>query len=167
MNVSPIELTAGHYAESVMSILDAAGLDPAYLEIEVTERTLLDEAAMAELQRLKQQGVLISLDDFGTGYSSLSYLAQFPMDYLKIDQSFIRGLPDRKTDVTLVNSMISMSKELGIGVIAEGVETQAQLEYLKLKGCDIVQGYFHYAPMPPEEVDRQLANGASTVDKAG
>jgi len=163
MNVSPIELVATDYTETVMRILDDAGLDPAYLEIEVTERTLLDESAMAELGKLKQRGILISLDDFGTGYSSLSYLAQFPVDYLKIDQSFIRGLPDRKTDATLVNSMISMSKELGIGVIAEGVETPAQLDYLKQKGCDIVQGYIYYAPMHPDEIGRQLIKRPSST----
>lgn len=156
VNVSPVELVEGHYADMVFRALDKAGLEPTRLEIEVTERTLLNEVAMAELEKLKNRGVLISLDDFGTGYSSLSYLAQFPVDYLKIDQIFIRGLPDRKTDTTLVNSMISMSRELGIGVIAEGVETPAQLDYLRLKGCDIVQGYIHYPPLMPDEVERQL-----------
>ncbi|HYD33941.1 MAG TPA: EAL domain-containing protein [Methylophilaceae bacterium] len=156
INVSPIELIEGHYTEMVMRVLSEEGLAPDYLEVEVTERTLLDNTAMAELAKLKQHGVLISLDDFGTGYSSLSYLAQFHVDYLKIDQIFIRGLTHRKTDVTLVNSMISMSKELGIGVIAEGVETQEQLDYLRMKGCDIVQGYLHYPPMHPDEVEARL-----------
>lgn len=158
LNVSPIELIEGHYADMVFRVLEKSQLEPADLEIEVTERTLLNEMAMAELEKLKSRSVKISLDDFGTGYSSLSYLAQFPVDYLKIDQTFIRGLPHSKTDVTLVNSMISMSRELGIGVIAEGVETQAQLDYLQMKGCDIVQGYIHYPPLKPSEIERQLIN---------
>ncbi|HEU4708737.1 MAG TPA: EAL domain-containing protein [Methylophilaceae bacterium] len=156
VNVSPVELVEGHYAEMVTRVLENTGLQPPYLEIEVTERTLLDRTAMAELEKLKRIGVLVSLDDFGTGYSSLSYLAQFPVDYLKIDQIFIRGLPDSKTDTTLVNSMISMSKELEIGVIAEGVESEVQLDYLRNKGCDLVQGYIHYPPLRPQAVEEQL-----------
>ena len=109
------------------------------------------------LHGLKATGVSLSVDDFGTGYSSLSYLKQFPVDSLKVDQSFVRGLPEDKDDASLVKAIIAMASSLGLGVVAEGVETEAQREFLLKLGCAYMQGYRFDPPLPAEEILRKFA----------
>ena len=125
------------------------GIPPQALELEITESVLLDDHdhVAEELNSLRAAGVTLSLDDFGTGYSSLSYLKRFRFDVLKIDRSFVAGLPDNAEDVSLVNAILAMAKGLGLDVVAEGVERQEQITYLANQGCSLAQGYFLAHPM--------------------
>ncbi len=142
----------------VERILQRHRLDPAFLELEITESVIMHKAdsvisMMTNFQRL---GVTLSLDDFGTGYSSLSYLKRFPIDTLKIDQSFVRGLPGDANDTAITKAIISLARNLNLGVIAEGVETAEQLEFLRAAGCDEIQGYYYSRPLPEEDFVRFL-----------
>jgi EAL domain-containing protein (putative c-di-GMP-specific phosphodiesterase class I) len=131
-------------------VLAETGLDPARLELEVTEGLLIKDAdkAIAILERLKALGVQISMDDFGTGYSSLSYFRMFPFDKVKIDQSFIRDMIGNAQARAIIRSVIGLGQGLGMPVVAEGVETAEQLEALRAEGCDQVQGYWISRPGP-------------------
>ncbi len=144
--------------EQVARILRDSGLPTQLLEMEITESLLLREEAnvLAKLEQLHQLGVRIAIDDFGTGYSALSYLKQFPIDVLKIDQSFIRDVVDDPGDAVLVNTIIAMARGLGMQVIAEGVETEGQLNFLKGAGCELVQGYYFSKPLPAGEFSTML-----------
>ncbi|HEX8624315.1 MAG TPA: EAL domain-containing protein [Allosphingosinicella sp.] len=150
VNLSPIQFTQGDLAAEVEAILAETGLDPARLELEVTEGLLIKDAgkAIAILERLKELGVQISMDDFGTGYSSLSYFRLFPFDKVKIDQSFIRDMIDNPQARAIIRSVIGLGQGLGMPVVAEGVETEEQLEALRAEGCDQVQGYWISRPGP-------------------
>jgi len=141
--------------------LAASRIDPRLLELELTESVLMKEAEMAAstLQNLKAFGVQISMDDFGTGYSSLAYLKRFPLDVLKIDRTFIRDVTSDADDATITVAMINLAHSLGLKVIAEGVETSAQLEFLKEHGCDEMQGYFFSLPLPLEGASQALIEG--------
>jgi EAL domain-containing protein (putative c-di-GMP-specific phosphodiesterase class I) len=127
-------------------------MDPTLLELEITEGVLMQnvDATMVALNRLKALGVRLAIDDFGTGYSSLSYLQRFPIDVLKIDQSFIRGLSRDSNDAALVSAIISLGKSLKLAVIAEGVETLEQLNFLKAHHCEEGQGYYFSKAVEPE-----------------
>lgn len=114
------------------------------------------QQSIAVLQELHGLGIMLSLDDFGTGYSSLSYLKRFPLQALKIDQSFVRDITIDPNDAAITEAIISLSHSLNLSVIAEGVETQAQLDYLKAKGCDEMQGYFFSKPLPSDAVTKLL-----------
>lgn len=133
--------------ELVERVLAKTKLPPAALELEITETAILDESALNTIQRLNDLGLSLAVDDFGTGYSGLSYLKRFSIDKLKIDQSFIRDIPSNNDSMTIVSAIIAMSKELGINVLAEGVETEDQLAFLKSKGCDYIQGYYFSKPL--------------------
>ncbi|WP_268625429.1 EAL domain-containing protein, partial [Escherichia coli] len=124
-------------------ILYETGIPPACLELELTESILMSDVAeaMQILSGLKRLGLAIAVDDFGTGYSSLNYLKQFPIDVLKIDRSFVDGLPHGEQDAQIARAIIAMAHSLNLMVIAEGVESQAQLDFLREHGCDEVQGY--------------------------
>jgi len=150
VNLSPIQFTQGDLAAEVEAILAETGLDPARLELEVTEGLLIKDAekAIVILERLKALGVQISMDDFGTGYSSLSYFRMFPFDKVKIDQSFIRDMIENPQARAIIRSVIGLGQGLGMPVVAEGVETEAQLEALRAEGCDQVQGYWISRPGP-------------------
>ncbi|HEX9965118.1 MAG TPA: EAL domain-containing protein [Allosphingosinicella sp.] len=150
VNLSPIQFTQGNLAAEVEAILAETGLDPARLELEVTEGLLIKDAekAILILERLKALGVQISMDDFGTGYSSLSYFRMFPFDKVKIDQSFIHDMIDNPQARAIIRSVIGLGQGLGMPVVAEGVETEAQLEALRAEGCDQVQGYWISRPGP-------------------
>jgi diguanylate cyclase (GGDEF)-like protein/PAS domain S-box-containing protein len=150
VNLSPAQFAQGDVAGLVEAILGETGLDPARLELEVTEGLLIKDAdvALGILQRLKALGVRISMDDFGTGYSSLSYFRMFPFDKVKIDQSFIRDMIESPQARAIIRSVIGLSRGLGMPVVAEGVETAEQLEALRAEGCDQVQGYLISRPNP-------------------
>ncbi|MEO7178934.1 MAG: EAL domain-containing protein, partial [Allosphingosinicella sp.] len=150
VNLSPVQFTQGDLAAEVEAILAETGLDPARLELEVTEGLLIKDAekAVVILERLKALGVQISMDDFGTGYSSLSYFRMFPFDKVKIDQSFIHDMIGNRQARAIIRSVIGLGRGLGMPVVAEGVETQEQLEALRAEGCDQVQGYWISRPGP-------------------
>jgi EAL domain-containing protein (putative c-di-GMP-specific phosphodiesterase class I) len=153
VNVSPIEFSNEGFLEGLFATLSETGLNPKALELEVTESALMKnpELAATILQVLRRQGVRVAIDDFGTGYSSLSYLRKFPLDALKIDQSFVRQIADGSNDNAIVSAIISMGQSLNLRVIAEGVETPEQLAFLKAKECDEAQGYNFSRPLVAEQ----------------
>jgi EAL domain-containing protein (putative c-di-GMP-specific phosphodiesterase class I) len=135
------------------------------LALEVTESSLMNnmEQVIATLERLKALGLKIAIDDFGTGYSSLSYLKQFPIDKIKIDQSFVRSMLQSPGDDAIVQAVIAIAAKMGLGTIAEGVETRQQLDHLKQLGCDEVQGYYYSKPVPAAEAELFLRGQATAV----
>lgn len=142
----------------VTAALAESGINPRYLEIEITEGTLLmADSAVQQMKSLKQLGITIAVDDFGTGYSSLSYLQRFPIDMLKIDKSFIWNITNSRDDLAIVTAIIAMARSLGLEVVAEGVEARDQLTYLFSQGCHEVQGYLISYPLPAEEVQQFFA----------
>ncbi|SHN30272.1 PAS domain S-box-containing protein/diguanylate cyclase (GGDEF) domain-containing protein [Pseudomonas asturiensis] len=149
VNLSVHQLRQGKLVSLVRQVLEETGLEPQWLELELTESQLLDsvEHIIATFQQLRELGVKLAIDDFGTGYSSLSYLRRFPVDYVKIDQAFISGLDDGTEDAAIIQAIISMAHSLGLRVVAEGVENQSQLEFLREHGCDEVQGYLISRPI--------------------
>ena len=157
-NISPVELRAPDFVSGVRAVLTETGLEPRYLELEITETGLMEDLRSAAdvLQELKEIGVLLALDDFGTGYSSLSHLKHFPIDALKIDQSFVRNLTTDEDATGIVTAMIGMGKTLRMRVVAEGVETREQLEILQEHGCPQGQGYYFCRPLPAEEFSQLL-----------
>ncbi|MBF0623417.1 MAG: EAL domain-containing protein [Magnetococcales bacterium] len=162
VNLAAPQFTQEGLPERIGRILEETGLPPAHLELEVTESMVMInlEQAITVMGRLKEMGLSISLDDFGTGYSSLSYLKRFPLRALKIDQSFVRDLTDDSNDAAIVTAIISLGRSLGLRVVAEGVETEAQLAFLAREGCNEMQGYLTGRPMPPEEFERVLAGSS-------
>lgn len=163
VNLSPRQFSQ-NLPRTVMRYLKTYGLPPDLLEVEITESMLMHntESVVAMMQEFASAGVVISLDDFGTGYSSLSYLKRFPIDTLKIDQSFVQGIPQDANDSAIATAIISMAKALKLRVIAEGVETEAQLDFLKSAGCDEIQGYWFSKPIAADAYAQLLreTNGA-------
>jgi diguanylate cyclase (GGDEF)-like protein/PAS domain S-box-containing protein len=160
INVTARHLADAGFAQAVIDDLARHGLPTGALQVEVTERVLMEasNSAMSALKVLRDAGVKVGLDDFGTGYSSLSYLRLFPLDFVKIDRSFIHELAIGATERAIVASIIDLSHALGMAVVAEGVETQAQADRLAMLGCDRAQGFHFAAPGPPQAVeDRVLA----------
>jgi EAL domain-containing protein (putative c-di-GMP-specific phosphodiesterase class I) len=153
VNLSALQFKRGQVVEMVDAALRESGLDPACLELEMTESTLLDlgSGVTESLRHLKKMGVKLSIDDFGTGYSSLSYLRQLAVDRLKIDESFVRDLPDNAESTALVRAIIQMARAMSLATIAEGVETLEQLNFLRGEGCKAAQGVYLARPMPPDE----------------
>nr|WP_268797945.1 bifunctional diguanylate cyclase/phosphodiesterase [Pseudomonas sp. BSw22131] len=162
VNISARQFSDGTLGTRIATILEETGLPPACLELELTESILMREVseAMLILDGLKRLGLSIAVDDFGTGYSSLNYLKQFPIDVLKIDRTFVDGLPSGEQDAQIARAIIAMAHSLNLAVIAEGVETHEQLEFLREHGCDEVQGYLFGHPMPPEQFEAQFSNDA-------
>ena len=160
VNLSGRQFRQKDLAEVVTRILQETGLDAAYIELELTESMVMHdvEASIATLTRLKTIGVKVSIDDFGTGYSSLSYLKRFPIDFLKIDQSFVRDISTSPDNAAITKAIISMSHDLGLKVIAEGVETEMQKSFLRLHQCDEMQGYLFSRPVPANEFEMLLGN---------
>ena len=161
INVSAIELRQATFLKTFFDILKETGVDPTFLELELTESVLMKrvESAASVLRELRAEGVKIALDDFGTGYSSLSYLRKFPIDALKIDQSFVRQITALDDDTTIVSAIISMGRSMKLRVIAEGVETSEELAFLQAQQCDEAQGYFFSRPVPASEFAKLLRNG--------
>ncbi|MDQ1599890.1 MAG: hypothetical protein QOD68_1364 [Actinomycetota bacterium] len=161
VNVSGLQLQDSGFVGQVAAELHNAGIDPSQLCLELTESTLMDDAMRASdvLAELKDVGVELSVDDFGTGYSSLAYLKRFPVDELKVDRSFISNLGTEGQDQTLVAAMVAMGHALGLYVVAEGVETHAQMATLLTLGCRTAQGYLFARPLPLEEFTALLGDG--------
>lgn len=163
VNVSSRQFTAGNLAEVVSRAINESGLSPRYLELEITERLLMEDAPQTfiTLSALKKMGVQLSIDDFGTRYSVFSYLKKFPFNTLKIDKMFTGGLTIDPADAALTEAIILTAHSLGLKVIAEGVETKEQLEFLRSHECDWAQGYYFSKPLSPEEFQKFLHHGQS------
>ena len=161
VNISAMEFRDDDFLDGVFKILEETGLDPRSLELELTESVLMKRAESTQsiLKALRASGVQLAVDDFGTGYSSLSYLRKFPIDALKIDQSFIRQITTAPDETTIVTAVISMGRSLKLRVIAEGVESQEELAFLQAHQCDEAQGYYFSRPVLPEQFAKLLANG--------
>jgi diguanylate cyclase (GGDEF)-like protein len=158
VNVSALEVRRADYVDELMRIVAGHGVSPARLELELTESALVPaegeggEAVMDLLARLKSLGFRLALDDFGTGYSSLQYLKRYPIDKLKIDRSFVIGLPEDGGDVAIVRAIVAMCRSLGMAVIAEGVETPRQAAFLRSEGCRLIQGFLYSRPLGSREL---------------
>jgi EAL domain-containing protein (putative c-di-GMP-specific phosphodiesterase class I) len=149
VNISPCQLESPELIADVRDILEETGLNPASLILEITESLVMREVTVVieQLKALKEIGVRLAIDDFGTGYSSLSYLQQFPFDILKIDQSFVLGLQDSPEQLAIVHALIELGRALELEIIAEGVESDAQLQLLREERCDSAQGYLFAPPL--------------------
>ncbi|MCR8633294.1 putative bifunctional diguanylate cyclase/phosphodiesterase [Paenibacillus radicis (ex Xue et al. 2023)] len=159
VNISTRQFLQPNLCAQVAEVLESTGLDPSYLELEITESSTMDvDYAIGVLLELKELGIKISIDDFGTGYSSLSYLKRFPIDKLKIDQSFVRDIMTDPNDAAIVASIIAMTRHMNLKVIAEGVETEEQLGFLHLNNCNEIQGYFFSRPLAAEQLEMMLMN---------
>jgi EAL domain-containing protein (putative c-di-GMP-specific phosphodiesterase class I) len=167
VNISAAELRASDFLKGVGVILEETGLDPHLLELELTETFLMqDSTAMsAVLHNLKGLGLKLALDDFGTGYSSLNHLKRFPIDTLKIDRSFVRGITTNSDDASIVCAVISMGKNLHMRVIAEGVETREQLTFLQDRECPFGQGYYFSRPLTGKACTQLLRRGIALDDR--
>ncbi|ROM51582.1 putative bifunctional diguanylate cyclase/phosphodiesterase [Pseudomonas rhodesiae] len=165
VNVSPIDFRQRDFVDNLAAILKQSGLPPARLELEITESVLMQnvDETVDILQKIKAMGVRLALDDFGTGYSSLSYLRRFPIDVLKIDQSFVRGLNVNSQDAQLISAIIGMGKSLELNIIAEGVETVEQLNFLKTQQCEEGQGFLFSKAVPPKDFAHMLQVGSATL----
>ncbi|KTC24104.1 diguanylate cyclase [Pseudomonas marginalis ICMP 9505] len=158
VNVSGHQLIEGDLIADIACILARTGVAAHWLEVELTESSLMENTqhTIASLERLRDMGVKISIDDFGTGYSSLAYLRRFPIDTLKVDIAFIREVTTNPQDAAITRTIIELAHSLNLRVVAEGVETQAQLAFLKDAGCDQIQGYLFSRPLPPATLERLL-----------
>lgn len=159
VNLSARQFSDTQLSARVHAALDEAGLEPQDLELEITESMMAHdpEDASRVLVALRAFGVRLMIDDFGTGYSSLGSLKRFPVDGLKIDRAFVRQLPHDHHDATITRAVVSMSQDLNLQTVAEGVETEEQRAFLTALGCDLLQGYLTGAPQPPEVVAQKLA----------
>ena len=153
INLAGAQMRQPHLAKRIEQLLKTYQLKAGDLQLEITENFIMSQAeeALSVLHQLKQLGVQLAIDDFGTGYSSLSYLKRLPLDILKIDQSFIRGLPDDPHDAAITRAIIALGRSMQLTIIAEGVENQAQQHFLAAEGCEQIQGYIVSLPLPPEE----------------
>ena len=169
VNVSARQFRHPQFVEQVLATLAWAGADPARLKLELTESMLVDniEELVAKMAVLKKHGVNFSLDDFGTGYSSLSYLKRLPLDQLKIDQSFVRDVLVDAHDAAIARTIVALGQSMGLAVIAEGVETTGQRDFLAQNGCYLFQGYLYSQPLAPDLFDHYVlqAISATTTNK--
>ena len=158
VNVSAREFQNPELIEEIAESIRETGVDPTCMELEVTESVLMEhgEDTLSKLRKLKELGVNIAIDDFGTGYSSLSYLQRMPVNYLKIDRSFVNELGTSPESSVLLSAIINLARSLNVKTVAEGVETEAQLSRLKEMGCDMAQGYYFAKPQPSDGVSELL-----------
>jgi EAL domain-containing protein (putative c-di-GMP-specific phosphodiesterase class I) len=161
VNLSARQFRQKDLAEVIGSVLQETGLDPDKLELELTESMMMEnvDEAVITLDKLKAMGIKLSIDDFGTGYSSLSHLRHFPIDVLKIDRSFVRGITGNLDDAAIASSIITLAHSLNLKVIAEGVETEGQLRHLAALACDAIQGYYFSHPVSATECERIIREG--------
>jgi diguanylate cyclase (GGDEF)-like protein len=166
VNLSARQLRDNAFVPLVMQTLEETGLEPHFLELELTESALMDDAndTVCKLLRLKELGISISVDDFGTGYSSLSYLKHLPIDTIKVDRSFVRDIINDPDDAAIVDAIVAMAHSLKLNVIAEGVETREQLEFLRERKCQQAQGYYFARPLDPQQFEAFIAQGLSVGD---
>jgi EAL domain-containing protein (putative c-di-GMP-specific phosphodiesterase class I) len=167
VNLSSQQFHHSDIAATIAEALALSGLAPRALEIEITEGSLMGGGTEVEatLAALKKIGVKLAIDDFGTGYSSLAYLKRFPVDKLKVDQSFVRDIPHNAKGMQICDVVVNLGKTLGLEVLAEGVETEAQLAYLRGLGCDYMQGYLLGRPMPAAEIEAQLRGNVAALER--
>ena len=158
VNLSPVQFEDSPISEIVSNILNETGLEANYLELELTESTIMrnPESAAVKLTKLSDMGIALAIDDFGTGYSSLSYLQKFPLNTLKVDRSFVSDITEDEGDASIVSAIISMAHSLGLTVVAEGVETTEQLSLLQEKKCEYVQGFLFSKPITEFEAVEKL-----------
>jgi EAL domain-containing protein (putative c-di-GMP-specific phosphodiesterase class I) len=163
LNISARQLKIGVLDHIVRGAIEASGVNPSHLVLEITESVLMDdvELSVGALTALRDTGVTISVDDFGTGYSSLAYLNRFPVDVLKIDQSFVAGLPENAYDTALVQAVLAIAESLNLSVVAEGVENEAQAKTLLSFGCHKAQGYHYYRPLTADDFEAELVGSQS------
>jgi len=168
INVSMLQLASETFIEELLTILEETGIDAKAIELEITETAIMEnvENVASQLQDLRSSGVYISIDDFGTGYSSLAYLKSFALDYVKIDRSFVADMARDINDIALIAAVIGMAHRLGLRVVAEGVETEAQLEHLRHLQCDEVQGFLLSKPVTGEEATALLSSGIPFLAQA-
>jgi EAL domain-containing protein (putative c-di-GMP-specific phosphodiesterase class I) len=171
VNLSIQQLREPDFVETIEQVLETTGLPPECLKLEVTESSIMEdpEQAIAKMKTLRAKGIHFSIDDFGTGYSSLSYLKRFPIDTLKIDQSFVMDATTNKDDQEIIKTIISMAQNLNLEIIAEGVETREQQTFLIRHGCHMMQGYYFGHPMPADKFEEflQTSNAASPERNPG
>jgi EAL domain-containing protein (putative c-di-GMP-specific phosphodiesterase class I) len=163
VNISAVEFRSPGFLTTIAAILADTRLDPRFLEIELTERVLMapTEGTSSALRSLKEMGVQLTIDDFGVGYSSLSYLRQFPIDALKVDKSFVQEITSSPNGGAIVRAVIGMGRSLHHRVVAEGVETEAQLAFLQAEGCGEGQGYYFSPPLVAEQFAEVLGAGTT------
>jgi EAL domain-containing protein (putative c-di-GMP-specific phosphodiesterase class I) len=161
MNLTVQQLKKDDFIEVLHSLVKETKCKSEWLELEITEGQIMrhPEEAIKTLQQIKEIGIELAVDDFGTGYSSLAYLKRLPIDKLKIDKAFIQGLPDDDEDAAIAKAVIALGKSLNLKVIAEGVETKEQRDFLVENGCKSIQGYFYSRPIPASEIELLLTNG--------
>jgi EAL domain-containing protein (putative c-di-GMP-specific phosphodiesterase class I) len=161
VNLSGQQLAQPDLIEQVEQVLNETGLDPEWLKLEITESVVMENArsTVAMLGRLRALGLELHIDDFGTGYSSLSYLHRFPIDRLKIDRSFVSNMSMEDKNSEIVRTIIQLARNLGMGVVAEGVQTAEQLAHLKALGCEHGQGYFFSRPLAADQIDSLISEG--------
>jgi EAL domain-containing protein (putative c-di-GMP-specific phosphodiesterase class I) len=158
VNFSPQQFQGSNLRDRIVQILQEIELEPQYLEVEITESLVMQDKEMTihTLRQLQSLGMTISIDDFGTGYSSLSYLRLLPASKVKIDASFIRDTPQNADDSAITSAIIAMAHNLNLRAIAEGVERQDQLDFLRSHNCDAIQGYFFSRPVPAQDAGKLL-----------
>ncbi len=158
VNISAKQFAQANFIEQIANILQTSEVNPARLKLEITESTILDnvENTIQIMHTLQAMGLSFSMDDFGTGYSSLAYLQRLPLSQLKIDRSFVRDLSDDSNDAAIIRTILALSKSLALTVVAEGVETEVQRDYLINNGCEFFQGYLFGKPVPLLEFEHKL-----------
>jgi diguanylate cyclase (GGDEF)-like protein len=163
VNLSPLQFSHKNLVKTIQNILDETGMDPLLLELEITETSIMEdiELTIEQLNAIKKMGIKICIDDFGTGYTSVNFLKKFPIDILKIDQSFIKNIPHNQNDAAITATMIALAHNLNIEVVAEGVETLEQLQFLIQYHCTVVQGYYFNRPLPEAKMVLQLKKASS------
>jgi EAL domain-containing protein (putative c-di-GMP-specific phosphodiesterase class I) len=167
VNVTTKQFRLYNFAEVIADILKETGLQAKFLELELTENIIINNLDIVKtIHDLKQMGVQIALDDFGTGYSSLNYLRHIPVDRIKIDQSFVQNIDSNRGDDVIIKAIIAMAKSLDLDVLAEGVETQDQLEFLKGQQCAEVQGYYYSKPVSTQDFEKLLRESSEKQAKA-
>lgn len=158
VNVSGKQLTDGNFIQTIKDALAVTEFDARYLELEITETSILDEKITRIINEFTKMGIGLAVDDFGTGYSGLSYLKRFSIDKLKIDQSFVRDIPGSADSISIVSAILAMAREMNVKSLAEGVETEDQLRFLQSKGCDYIQGYYFSKPLEASYFTQLLLN---------
>lgn len=168
ITISPNQFHQPRFVEQVRDAIQRCGVSPESIELEITEGVVMRNVSdtIEKMEKLKGMGLRLSLDDFGTGYSSLSYLKRLPLDQIKIDRSFARDITTDPNDAAIVETIISMARHMNLGVVAERVETEDQLAFLRARGCTVIQGYYFSRPVAPAEFQGMLEKQCSRVSGA-